>query len=110
MNIKDIIENIDGRLVTKGENLNSTITGIYSCDLLSWVMSHAKRGNCWITVQTHINIVAVASLLEIPCIIVPEDIEVEENTINKAIEENIEIISTSLDAVCISSKLSKILK
>ena len=30
-----------------------------------------KQGDAWITVQTHLNTIAVAVLLEIPCIIVP---------------------------------------
>lgn len=75
-----------------------TITGLYYGDLLSWVMSHAKEGEAWITVQTHMNIVAVASLINISCIIVPEGIEVEQDTIDKANSMSIPILSTELNA------------
>lgn len=74
------------------------LKGIYCCDLLSWVMSHAAKGTAWITVHTHLNIVAVASLIELSCIIVPEGIEVEAATIKRAVLEGVPIISTGLSA------------
>ena len=33
----------------------------YSCDLLSWVMAHGKQDMAWVTVQAHLNVIAVAS-------------------------------------------------
>lgn len=98
MFINDIFNNNSFKLLTPNVDLNKKIEGIYCCDLLSWVMSHAKAGDAWITVQTHINIVAVASLIEMSCIIIPEKIEVESETIEKAIEENIPIIQTHLNS------------
>jgi len=44
--------------------------------------------DAWITVHTHVNIVAVALMADIPCIIIPEGIEVEEATIKKAKQVN----------------------
>jgi len=91
--------------MTEIENPNKELKGVYCCDLLSWVMSHAKQGDAWITVQTHMNIVAIASLLEIGCIIIPEGIEIDADTIEKANEENILIISTQLNSYEIFKKL-----
>jgi len=91
--------------VLAGENvLDREVKGLYCCDLLSWVMSHAKDGDAWITVQTHINIIAIASLLNLSCVIVPESIEVDEDTIEKANEEGIPIFSTDLDSFNIFKK------
>ncbi len=78
--------------------LDKQIRGLYYGDLLSWVMSHAKEGDAWITVQTHVNIVAVASLLNLSCIIIPENSTVEQATVDKANEMNIPIFSTELNA------------
>ncbi len=89
--------------------LDEEITGIYVCDLLSWVMSHANKGDAWITVQTHLNTIAVAVLLEIPCIIVPEGIKVEEATIKKAIEEDITILGSKMSAYEICWRAHEIL-
>jgi hypothetical protein len=72
------------------------VSGVDSCDLLSWVMAKGKKGNLWITVQTHTNSVAVASLLEMSGIIIPDGIEVEPETIEKANDENIAVLSTDM--------------
>ncbi|NSW89159.1 MAG: AraC family transcriptional regulator [Firmicutes bacterium] len=97
------------RVLTGDKGLEREITGVYVCDLLSWVMSHANKGDAWITVQTHLNTVAVAVLLEIPCIIVPEGIKVEEATIKKASEENIVVLSSEMSAYEICWRAHEIL-
>ncbi len=70
----------------------------YTCDLLSWVMAKGKRGCAWITVQTHMNVVAVASLHDMACIICPEGIEMEAENAKKAEEEGIAVLCTPKDA------------
>ena len=94
--------------VTPPETLNKEISGVYVCDLLSWVMSHAKKGDVWITVHTHMNIAAVALLTEAACIIIPEGIDTEESTVKKATDEDIAILRSNLSAYEICSVLSKI--
>jgi len=74
------------------------ITCGYACDLLSWVMSHGKAGMAWVTVQTHMNVVAVAALHEMACVIVPEGIEVDEKSVERAAEEGIAVFSTAKSA------------
>lgn len=106
MYIKDLVNKDEFNLVTQNTDLNKEIKYGYVGDLLSWVMGHAKKESAWITVQTHINIIAVASLLEISCIIIPENIKVETDTIKKANEEDITIICSSLNAYQISALLS----
>lgn len=98
MNVKAFAEKLEMRILTGDAGLERKVGGLYVCDLLSWVMSHAERGDAWITVHTHLNIVAVALLAEISCIIVPESISVEEATINKAVEEAIPILVTDKKA------------
>lgn len=77
---------------------NINVEGVYIGDLLSIVMSKAKQDYVWITIQTHINIVAVAELLDLSCIIVVEDMEVEEETIKKAVELGIPVYKTQKSA------------
>jgi len=73
------------------------VSGVDSCDLLSWVMAKGKHDTAWITVQTHNNILAVASLLEFACIIIPENISVEQEIIDKANEQGVVMLSTQLE-------------
>jgi len=96
MVVSEFVKKLGGEVLTGEITNDAEITGIYCRDLLSWVMSHASRGSAWITVHTHLNIVAVASLTEVSCIIIPESIEVDDNTIRKAIEENVIIIRSEL--------------
>jgi hypothetical protein len=94
MKVNEFSEKLGLKVLTGKAGLDKDIAGMYVCDLLSWVMSHAEKGNAWITVLTNLNVVAVALLTEVSCIIVPENIKVEEPTIMKAQQEGIVILST----------------
>lgn len=98
MIIKTLVENLGFTTFTNEASLEGNITGLYTCDLLSWVMANGKAGNAWITVQTHNNILAVASLLEFSCIILPDGLKPEAGVVEKADEENIPILGTDLSA------------
>ncbi len=98
MKINKLLENDAFKLISKTANLDREIKGVECCDLLSWVMANGKEDEAWITVQIHSNIIAVATLLDFACIIVPENIEVGQDVIDKASEEDVPVISTSLDA------------
>lgn len=87
------------------EDENIEVEGVYIGDLLSIVMSKAKKNYVWITIQTHINIVAVAELLELACIIVVENMEVAEDALKKAEELNIPIFKTSESAYNVSCRM-----
>lgn len=64
----------------------------YACDLLSWVMAKGIPGCAWITVQTHMNVIAVAALHEMACIIHPEGVEPEAASLEKAAQEGIAVL------------------
>lgn len=70
------------------------ITGGYAGDLLSWVMGRAKEGDAWITIMSNINIVAVASLADVACIVLSEGVTVDESVIKTAEEKGVNILST----------------
>jgi hypothetical protein len=98
MDIQGLIDITGAKLLTQGADRSREILCGYSCDLLSWVMAHGKSGMAWVTVQTHMNVVAVATLMDMTAIIVPEDIRVEADVIEKAGEEGIAILSSSKTA------------
>ena len=95
MTINEAIRKLDLKIITKPNFDDIEISGCYIGDPLSHVMSKAQQKNIWITVQTNINIVAVATLTEVSCIIIPEEIIVDEATINKANIQDIVILSSS---------------
>ncbi|GAU78027.1 DRTGG domain-containing protein [Fusibacter sp. 3D3] len=96
MKVCELIDNHSFKVLAQGD-LERSISSVYSCDLLSWVMAKGKNDTAWITVQTHSNILAVASLLDFSCVIIPEGIKVESEIIDKANEQEITILSTDLE-------------
>lgn len=98
MKLKDLMHMPGFTLLTACSDTEREITGLKCCDLLSWVMANTGEGDAWITVQTHLNVVAVAALLEMACVIVPEGIEMEAATIEKANEQQVAIFSSDTDA------------
>ena len=96
MKISDILEECKLKLVTG--NPDREIKGYYACDLLSWAISHANEGDLWVTVMNNINILAVASLVDVSCIVIPENIEIPQTLIEKAQEREVTLLSTPLQA------------
>jgi hypothetical protein len=57
-------------------------------------MAGAQTGQLWFTLQTHLNIVAVASLLGVAGIVVTEGASVPRETVQRAEEEGIVLLSS----------------
>ncbi len=74
------------------------INGVYIGDLLSWVMGRAEADNAWITIMSNINVVAVASLSDVSCVILAEGVTLEADVINAANSKGINVISTEMSA------------
>lgn len=72
------------------------VCGGYVGDLLSWVMGRAQEGCAWVTIMSNINIVAVASLADVGCIILSEGVALDESVIKTARDKGVNILSTSL--------------
>lgn len=97
MLVTELAELIGAKCVSQGEEGREVLCG-YACDLLSWVMANGKEGCAWITVQTHLNVVAVASLHDMACIVYPEGIDAEQESIEKAREEGIAVLKSDKTA------------
>lgn len=82
------------------------VNGAYMCDLLSWVMGRAQCDNIWITIMSNINVVAVASLSDVSCVLLAEDVTLDDEVLNTAKEKGINILSTPLAAYEAAIKVS----
>jgi predicted transcriptional regulator len=78
-----------------GPKLDRQVTGGYASDLLSCVMAHAEAGNVWVTLQAHTNVVAVADLKELACVIITEGARPDEETLARAEERGVPILLTT---------------
>lgn len=106
MLVKDLVEKLNMKVVCGSGCLEHEVLNGFTGDLLSVVMGKALEGCAWITIQSHFNIVAVASLVDVACIIVSEGFEVEADAIEKAEEEGIPILSTTLSSYQVCAQLA----
>ena len=107
MTVKEVLELIEAKDMTPETDKNTEVSCGYTCDLLSWVMAHGTAGMAWVTVQTHMNVIAVASLMEMAAVIIPEGIEMEAPSLEKAKEEGITVLESPLTAYEICAKLAE---
>jgi hypothetical protein len=106
MDLQQIIERLDLDVLTAPRDFASIHPkGGYTSDLLSCVMAGAKGKFIWITLQAHLNIVAVAALLEVAAIIITEDAQPDPATIAKANEQGVVLLSTSRSTFEVNGKL-----
>ncbi len=103
--LENIVDELDLRILSKGHGLEQEVSSACCCDLLSWVMANGKKNGIWITVKTHVNVIAVASLLDLAAVIIPSNMNVDEKTIEKAQDEGVTILSTHLDAFNLTGML-----
>ena len=95
MTLQDVIDQLNLTVLTwPGDFKEIVPTSGYTSDLLSCVMAGAKKGAVWVTLQAHLNIVAVAALLEMSAIIITEGAQPEAATIDKANAEGIALLAT----------------
>ena len=106
MYLKEIQDQLQLKVLTAPVNSDSIeIRTGYTSDMLSCVMTGALSGSVWVTLMAHNNIVAVASLLDIPAIIITENAQPDELTIARAREKEIGLYSTPRPTFEIVGKL-----
>ena len=109
MKLDDVVKEISLDLKTCNSCLNNQVTGAYVSDLLSDVMANSKDGNIWITLQMHMNIVAVAGLNNLAGIIVVGGREPDQEVLEKAETEKVAIMTTPLTTFEIAGRLYQML-
>ena len=60
MTLKKIVEELNLKIVSGEDKLDRDVSRGYVSDLMSDVIANARAGDIWITLQIHLNIVAVA--------------------------------------------------
>ena len=107
MKVNELLALIEAENLTPGADLEKDVLCGYTCDLLSWVMKNGQEGMAWVTVQTHMNVIAVAVLAEMACVILPESIDMEQDVLKKAEEEGLCVMKTKLSSYEICGRMHK---
>ncbi len=105
MTVRELAEKLNLKVFCGEKGLDKEIVGGYTGDLLSDVMGNAEADHIWITLQTHKNIMAIASLKELAAIVLVKGYKPEEDTINQSNEENIPILGTDEDEFELSAMI-----
>ncbi len=109
MTVKEIANKLDLTEITKDASLEKEVTGCYIGDLLSLVMSRAKKGDAWITIQGNVNVPAVALLTECAMIILAESMTLDENALIRAQEEEIPVFTSGKSAYELACEIKECL-
>lgn len=110
MIVKEIVEKLGLTVYSGAAGLEREVTGGYASDLLSDVMGFAREGQLWITLQTHRNIMGVASLKDLAAIILVKGFKPDAEAVASSEEEGIPILGTDMQAFELSGKLYGLLR
>ena len=87
---------------------NREVSGVYIGDLLSWVMGRAKEDNAWITIMSNINVIAVASLSDVSCIVLTEGTVLDNDVLITADTKGINVLTSHLSSYEAAIKLHEL--
>lgn len=108
MNLSEIMQRLQLELKAGGALLANEVKGGYASDLLSDVIANAQERDLWVTLQTHQNIIAVASMKELAGIVLVNAREPEPDTLEKAKEENVPLLVSPLPSFELIGRLYKL--
>jgi predicted transcriptional regulator len=103
MKLSEVLEQTGLKLMTTLEE--KEVSGVFISDMLSDVMTNAKPGDLWLSVQTHKNTVSAANLVDVAAIVVTHGKEIPEDTIQLANRFHVNIASSDMPTFELVRKL-----
>ncbi len=82
----------------------------YCGDLMSDVIANAANNSIWITIQAHKNSIAVALIKDIKAIVFTNNVEISQDLIEKAKEEEINLLRSEKNSFYVSGMLYNLLE
>lgn len=110
MKISDIAKELNLSVISGEKGIEREVSGAYVSDLLSDVIGNAREGSIWITMQTHHNVVAVASLKDLAAVIIVRGAKPDDETLRRSNEEHIPVLSSDRDTFTVAGELFNLLK
>lgn len=105
MTIQEVAEKLGLNVVAGKVGMEHSVSGCYIGDLMSLAMARLEEGNLWVTIQTNLNVVAVASLKEAGGVILADGAVLDANAAEKAEEEGIPILGAEASAYALAKQL-----
>lgn len=93
ISLQELIGALQLKVLTEPAAFEQMVPGhVYASDLLSCVMTGARQNGLWLTLQSHVNIVAVAALLDLCAVIITENALPDTETIEKANQQGVTLL------------------
>ncbi|HZH73151.1 MAG TPA: hypothetical protein VFD91_11710, partial [Mariniphaga sp.] len=105
MKVSDLVEKYKLKVFAGHDGLNKEVGGGYVSDLLSDVMGNAAENDVWITLQTHQNVIAIASLKDLAAVVLVKNLEPDIDTLQHSNLEGIPLLGTSLTTFEMAGRL-----
>ena len=106
MTLQDLVSKLNGTLVV--DKPAAVITSAYTSDLLSDVMGHCGDESALITIQNHLNTIAVCTLTGIEVIVICHNRPVPDDMKAAAAREEVAIVTTPLSQFAASVALGEL--
>ena len=106
MTVKELCEKLNLQIICG--DTSREINGVYTGDLLSWVMSRLSEDKIWITIMSNINVVAVASLADAAAVVLAEGVQPDADALEAAKAKDVTILSSNLDAYTLCIKIAEV--
>ncbi len=106
ISLRNVIENLKIEPLTSHLSLDRAVNSGYASDLLSCVIKGGKKDTIWVTLQSHLNVVAVASLLGLAGVIITEGNRPDQETLAKAENEGVILMITSKTTFTVVGELT----
>jgi len=98
MKLAEIAERLDLEVHCCADRLDREVTRGYASDLMSDVIARAREGDLWVTLQVHLNVVAVAVMKGLSGVVFVNGREPEPETLDRARDEGLPLLTSGLPA------------
>jgi hypothetical protein len=105
MKLKQVIELLELSPVHLTDE-NVEVASVYCGDLLSDVLAHVQPDSLWLSIQGHVNVVAVAVLRDVACIVLVNGVAPDPQTVLKAQSQGVNICGSDETSAALCMKLA----
>jgi len=105
MKLKQVIELL-GLFPVHLADENVEVAAVYCGDLLSDVLAHIQKDSLWFSIQGHINVVAVAQLRDVACLVLVNGVAPDPQAVGRAQTQGVNICGSDETSAALCMKLA----
>ena len=108
MTVQNLIDEFSLEVLCCGDKAaEKEVKGGYCGDLLSWVMSRANEGDCWLTVMGNVTSIGVAVLADVACILLTENSAFDDDAKMRAEQNGVIVLRSGENAFDLAVKIAE---